>query len=423
MNKIKDKIDTIQYISLKNAAELCSYSQDYLSLRARQGKLKAMKIGRNWMTTQEWLDDYVIKANDYNTEHVNKRSVSKNIKKDIKKESVLKKIPDFGKGIESALIKVEKNALGLKNNLLNQLAKVKNIAEKYIGTSIDKGLSVSINPMKPKLNPIKPKLALSAALISFMLIGSFFAFNPQARASVSNLAQKSVSKIIDSGRGIAEFVFKQGQNISLLVENTKKSSGNLFDNIIVKSPQLIEESTQSIEKVSSKANSGIKDKAIGLSERSYSTIKFVPGLIKGFYGNVDDFIVYISKSPRKISKFAINVNQKNEDLKLSIKYSVKDTSEKIVQIPLKIGKLPNKVIYAFINLNDKNEDIKSLFSDKIHNTPNLISLKINGIIHNLSDTYASISNTLSDTPRKLSDIPKNVIDKLFYSYEGTLSHL
>ncbi len=55
MNKIKDKIDPIEYISLKDASKLCSYSQDYLSLRARQGKLKAVKVGRNWMTTKEWL--------------------------------------------------------------------------------------------------------------------------------------------------------------------------------------------------------------------------------------------------------------------------------------------------------------------------------------------------------------------------------
>ena len=48
-----------EYISLKEAAKYCSYSQDYLKLRARQGKLKAVKIGRNWVTTKDWLQDYV----------------------------------------------------------------------------------------------------------------------------------------------------------------------------------------------------------------------------------------------------------------------------------------------------------------------------------------------------------------------------
>ena len=62
-NKINKNIDNNNiynniYISLAEASKLCNYSQEYLSLRARQGKLKAIKQGRNWMTTQEWLDEY-----------------------------------------------------------------------------------------------------------------------------------------------------------------------------------------------------------------------------------------------------------------------------------------------------------------------------------------------------------------------------
>ena len=49
------------YISLKEATKYCNYSQDYLKLRARQGKLKAIKIGRNWATTKGWLQDYLTK--------------------------------------------------------------------------------------------------------------------------------------------------------------------------------------------------------------------------------------------------------------------------------------------------------------------------------------------------------------------------
>ena len=52
------------YISLADAAKHCDYSQDYLSLRARQGKLKAVKMGRNWVTRQEWLNEYIAKFSD-----------------------------------------------------------------------------------------------------------------------------------------------------------------------------------------------------------------------------------------------------------------------------------------------------------------------------------------------------------------------
>ncbi len=48
-----------QYLSLADAAAQSPYSQEYLSLRARQGKLKAVKQGRNWVTTKAWLDEYL----------------------------------------------------------------------------------------------------------------------------------------------------------------------------------------------------------------------------------------------------------------------------------------------------------------------------------------------------------------------------
>lgn len=57
--------DTTQgYISLAEAADHSEYSQEYLSLRARQGKLKAVKQGRNWVTTMAWLNEYLNQAED-----------------------------------------------------------------------------------------------------------------------------------------------------------------------------------------------------------------------------------------------------------------------------------------------------------------------------------------------------------------------
>lgn len=56
--------ESIRYISLTEAANRCEYSQEYLSLRARQGKLKAVKQGRNWVTTHEWLIDYLRHVDD-----------------------------------------------------------------------------------------------------------------------------------------------------------------------------------------------------------------------------------------------------------------------------------------------------------------------------------------------------------------------
>ncbi|GEM_PF-1761254 len=55
----------MEYISLQEASNLCPYSQEYLSLRARQGKLKAVKLGRNWVSTKNWLHEYIEKCGGY----------------------------------------------------------------------------------------------------------------------------------------------------------------------------------------------------------------------------------------------------------------------------------------------------------------------------------------------------------------------
>jgi Fic family protein len=54
-----DKEDRYGYISLQEAAKLCEYGMEYLSYLARTGRLKAIKIRRNWMTTREALTDYI----------------------------------------------------------------------------------------------------------------------------------------------------------------------------------------------------------------------------------------------------------------------------------------------------------------------------------------------------------------------------
>jgi len=50
-----------EYISMFEASKLCSYSQEYLSLLARRGKLFAKKMGRNWYTTKTSLNEYLSK--------------------------------------------------------------------------------------------------------------------------------------------------------------------------------------------------------------------------------------------------------------------------------------------------------------------------------------------------------------------------
>lgn len=46
-------------IPLSEAAAISGLSLKHLGLLARQGKLNARKIGRNWVTTREAVDEYV----------------------------------------------------------------------------------------------------------------------------------------------------------------------------------------------------------------------------------------------------------------------------------------------------------------------------------------------------------------------------
>ena len=48
-----------KYITLMQAAQGTPYSQEYISLLVRKGKLRGKKFGRNWYTTKATVDEYV----------------------------------------------------------------------------------------------------------------------------------------------------------------------------------------------------------------------------------------------------------------------------------------------------------------------------------------------------------------------------
>lgn len=56
---LKEPVDKEKYISLSDASKNTPYSQEYLSLLARKGKLQSKKIGRNWFTTHDAIDEYL----------------------------------------------------------------------------------------------------------------------------------------------------------------------------------------------------------------------------------------------------------------------------------------------------------------------------------------------------------------------------
>jgi len=57
--KIPIKGNNEAYISLAEASKICPYSQEYLSLLARKGRLETIKLGRNWVTTRKAVKEYM----------------------------------------------------------------------------------------------------------------------------------------------------------------------------------------------------------------------------------------------------------------------------------------------------------------------------------------------------------------------------
>jgi len=58
LNAISQEIDE-NYVPLSNLAKKYPYSQEYLSLLARQGKIDAFKQNRNWLSTERSIERYI----------------------------------------------------------------------------------------------------------------------------------------------------------------------------------------------------------------------------------------------------------------------------------------------------------------------------------------------------------------------------
>ncbi|HDH07801.1 MAG TPA: hypothetical protein ENG89_02175, partial [Candidatus Moranbacteria bacterium] len=55
----KENKKELNFIPLAEAARLSGYTPEHLNLLCRTKRIKAEKIGRNWFTTEEWLDEFI----------------------------------------------------------------------------------------------------------------------------------------------------------------------------------------------------------------------------------------------------------------------------------------------------------------------------------------------------------------------------
>lgn len=100
MTKVGVKIKTendrpeVYYLTLSQAAEISGYTPEHLNLLCRKGVLKAKKIGRNWQTSREWLNDFMFLSKSREkkkyTRRKNKETIKKSVALSIEEPSVVK---------------------------------------------------------------------------------------------------------------------------------------------------------------------------------------------------------------------------------------------------------------------------------------------------------------------------------------------
>src|SRR3989338_1140191 len=130
------------YFLLSEATKQCSYTQEYLSLLARQGELRAEKFGRNWHTRIEWLREYIEKHPSMKKGNVKGEMVEdKNIKDEITaslfnnslgsylKRKIVNILELFKQGLQGAKI----NFKELNDWLANLFLRLKAVKKKKTG--------------------------------------------------------------------------------------------------------------------------------------------------------------------------------------------------------------------------------------------------------------------------------------------------
>ncbi|MEK7578323.1 MAG: hypothetical protein AAB789_01195 [Patescibacteria group bacterium] len=116
-----------KYLPLKAVAELYGYTRDHLGLMIRQNKLKGIKIGSYYVTTNEWMTGYI--KNFADPGHPISRSKLSN--------KFLTEILSSKKSGLPAKAVAPENA-GLKRKILEELTQYKLLAD-------DKALKADIN--------------------------------------------------------------------------------------------------------------------------------------------------------------------------------------------------------------------------------------------------------------------------------------
>lgn len=115
-----------KYLSLKAAGQLYGYTRDHLGLMIRLKKLNGIKIGSYYVTTGEWMNEYVKKFANLN-HPILKSKFSNKLLSETFKDSSQKKISSeflsLNENNHYAILPIRKMRTNEKNEILRKTEK------------------------------------------------------------------------------------------------------------------------------------------------------------------------------------------------------------------------------------------------------------------------------------------------------------
>ncbi|KKS82055.1 MAG: hypothetical protein UV57_C0037G0016 [Parcubacteria group bacterium GW2011_GWD2_43_10] len=228
MPEEQPQLNRSEFLTLQQAAVGTPYSADYFRLRAGQGKLRAVKLGKVWFTTREWVNQYILS-------HSVHRAAVVDQKQDIKP------VPDTAQNLAvtvSGKPLVDKSQFTIESKVhSSRVAHISTLAELF-----DQAIDSIIDHTRFILNQVWSFRLLSWQTVSICaLLAALVVISrsPYLAKSFSGLAGQSMQQTrialekIDSALSpLSDFVWLNqkslGQKISYTVEPYGRVSMPIF---------------------------------------------------------------------------------------------------------------------------------------------------------------------------------------------------
>jgi len=294
---------TGKYISLQEASKLCPYSQEYLSLRARQGKLKAIKLGRNWVTTQEWLKEYIEEVRNQIKDGEEKFVPGAKPKAKIEKEKILEKL--LGQPIDKGLTLVDRlilRANRISQRVIPRYTRLTQLLARHADNLIEHIFQTG-QKLKPSPKLYRPKFILSSALIILLLISSIFLVSPVRSFQRANQKNEELKLKLKFGlMNLPKGVQRAEKNLSLGIRQGLDSASGKVRALAYQAPAL----PRLIYQWGIVKQAQTKQFLINLPNRFLSTAELATDYLSG---RLSDMVVYLSDMPEKVSDISQNASR------------------------------------------------------------------------------------------------------------------